>query len=358
MSDRHFIFESPIFILFAVVFIVIVIIYRKRFTNILSISINLGPPGGVLFSPPLNSSIFLKLLNILECAAIASLFFAAAKPVFVETKTVYLKSGREIIFIIDTSPSMAGLDMPFEGQVEGQTGGETDASRFTMAKFLILDFAEKRPVDSIGIIACGNDAALILAPTTNRALLSDVLNNLKLGELGENTALGNALSVAALHLSGAQSKNDTRKICVLLSDGENNAGAIHPAAAASALGASGAILYVVGIGSKGTVPIDYTDPFTNIRRKGSFDSRFSSESLIEIADAANIYNDTSPRYFSAANPRNFQSAFEKLSDAEQVVERSLKKTEKQELDELFLFAGFAAFIFCRLVKHFILGEFI
>jgi Ca-activated chloride channel family protein len=71
---------------------------------------------------------------------------------------------------------------------------------------------------------------------------------------------------------------------VLVTDGENNAGPVHPETAAEALAAVDVSLFVIGIGSGGETMLDYVDPQTNRHRRGLYDSRYDTESLVRIAE--------------------------------------------------------------------------
>jgi Ca-activated chloride channel family protein len=195
---------------------------------------------------------------------------------------------------------MAGIDM-------------NGRSRFDTARELIRSFAEDRPSDAIGLVAVGYDAALMVPPTVDRQALYSRLESLEIAELGDGTALGMGLAVSALHLRRSSAP---RRVVALLSDGENNAGAVHPLSAAPVLRDLGLSLWVVGIGSGGEIPIDYVDPFTRMRRTGIFDSRFDSESLRAIAQAGEGI------YIPAPSGEALIAAFSRIAGEERIVSRS------------------------------------
>jgi Ca-activated chloride channel family protein len=131
--------------------------------------------------------------------------------------------------------------------------------------------------------------------------------------MGDGTALGMGLAVAAYHLEKSAAP---RRAAVLISDGENNAGAIHPETAAAMFKEIGASLWVIGIGSGGEVPIDYIDPFTRIRRTGLLDSRYDTESLRKISSAGG------GTWIPAPSANTLAAAFARLDEHEMVVRRS------------------------------------
>jgi Ca-activated chloride channel family protein len=230
------------------------------------------------------------------------LVMAAGGPVIRTSETVWLGRGADILFVLDTSPSMAALDM------EG-------ANRFDAARKLVEDFALRRPADAIGLVAVGNDAGLLVPPTTDRGLLLSRLEALRIGELGDGTALGTGLALALFHLNRSAAP---RRAVVLITDGENNAGAAQPETVAAMYPAGeggGVSLWVIGVGSGGEVPIDYVDPVTRMRRTGTFNSRFDAESLARISGEAGGH------YLSAPSASGFAAAFARLDREEASVGR-------------------------------------
>ncbi|MCL1991727.1 MAG: VWA domain-containing protein [Spirochaetes bacterium] len=326
-------FERPFLAVAAFVVIPLIWFIASRLKNPFVVSLPLGAPGGVPFKTSVAISRLVKVLRALEYAGLFLLFLSAAEPVLRTRETVWLGRGADIIFVLDISPSMAALDM------DGR-------SRFYVARELLLDFAAQRPSDSIGLAAVGSDAALLLPPTTDRLVLQSRLDHLRLGELGEATALGMGLAVAAFHLEGSQAR---RRVAVLLTDGENNAGAVHPESAAAVLRDMGASLWVIGIGSGGIVPIDYLDPFTMIRHTGMYDSAFDEESLRALSLAGG------GTYIPAPTASALAAAFDTVDDGELIIRRSSVTTRLQPLAAHFLIAALALLAGVRFVRRFLLG---
>jgi Ca-activated chloride channel family protein len=228
---------------------------------------------------------------------------------------------------------MAGLDM------EGR-------SRFDLARDLVRDFADKRPSDAVGLAAVGSDAALLLPPTVDREALLARLENLRIGELGEGTALGMGIATAALHLRDSSAP---RRVLTLITDGENNAGAIHPGTAAALLPGLGVSFWIMGVGSGGEVAIDYVDPLTRRRRTGTFESRFNAESLRAVARAGE------GTYLAAPQAEAFSAAFARLDEEELVIRRSGLRAQTRPFHVPVLLAALGASLLVRIVRRFILG---
>lgn len=299
------VFDRPLFVLAAVISPFVFLIVRRFFRSAFSLPFNFGASGGTAFKPPASSRLLSALPALADCLAAGLLLLAAAGPAIARNEAVRVERGADILFVLDCSPSMAALDMD---------GG----SRLDAARALIRDFALARPADAVGLAAAGREAALLVPATVDRGALFTRLDSLEAGELGDGTALGPALALAALHL-GKSAAN--RRALVLITDGENNAGAVHPLAAAEALaGEGGAALYVIGVGSAGAVRVDYADPLTGARRTGGFESRYSADALRAIADAAGGV------FLHAPDAASLAAAFGTLNRTEAPAGRSITRT--------------------------------
>jgi Ca-activated chloride channel family protein len=266
-------FERPLFLLLAVLSPFAIVLVRRFFKAALTVKLSLGPHGGVLFKPPGSAGLGAKIVMAAEMAAVFLVLIAIANPMQVTTVPVYKERGADITFILDVSPSMAVLDI---NSADGQK-----ISRFEAARLLILSFVDDHPAAAVGLVAVGEEAALLVPPTIDHELFRDRLQTLRIGELGDGTALGMGLSLAAFYLHNSLAP---LRACVLVTDGENNAGPVHPETAAEALAAVDVSLFVIGIGSGGETMLDYVDPQTNRHRRGLYDSRYDTESLVRIAE--------------------------------------------------------------------------
>jgi len=325
--------ERPLLAIATLVIFPLAIVLAKRLGSPFTASVPLGPPGGTPFKAPYNLRGIIKFLLALEYLGVLLLFIAASGPVIKISETVWLNRGADILFVLDISPSMAAIDMD-------------GSNRFNAARRLLKDFAEQRPSDGIGLVAVGNDAALLIPPTTDRDLLAERLENLRIGEMGNGTALGMGIAIAAYHLEKSKAP---RRTVVLISDGENNAGAIHPETAAAMLREINASLWVIGVGSGGEVPIDYVDPYTRMRRTGLIDSRYDREALIRIADSGG------GTWIQAPSADAFAAAFARVDDQELLVRRSSTVTRKRPFHQPVILTALLLIAASRFVRRFFLG---
>jgi Ca-activated chloride channel family protein len=329
-------FERPLLLCAGAVLVFLCFVVERFLKNAFVLAVPLGPPGGSPFKPPFNVEFLVRIIRVLDLAGALALFAAAAGPVFISTELVWLNRGADILFVVDISPSMAGIDM-------------NGSKRFDAARRLARDFAERRPSDAIGLVAVGNEASLMVPPTVDRSALYSRLETLQIGELGDGTALGLGLGIAALHIRNSTAP---RRAVALITDGENNAGAIHPETAAAALKDSGAALWVVGVGGGGEVPIDYVDPVTRIRRTGIFDSRFNADSLRAIARSGGGH------YIGAPSAGSLSQAFSLIDQEELIIRRSgaIKRTESFQVP--LAVTALALICAARFIRRHILGAFL
>jgi len=325
--------DRPLLAISALVIFPLALWLTRRLGSPFTASVPLEPPGGTPFKAPYNLRGLIKFLLALEYLGVFLLFIAVSGPAVKISETVWLNRGADILFILDVSPSMAAIDMD-------------GLNRFNAARRLLKDFADRRPSDGIGLVAVGDDAALLIPPATDRDLLASRLENLRIGEMGNGTALGMGIAIAAYHLEKSKAP---RKAAVLISDGENNAGAIHPETAAAMLKEINASLWVIGVGSGGEVPIDYVDPYTRMRRTGLIDSRYDREALARIAASGG------GTWIHAPSAASFADAFARVDEQELLVRRSSAVTRKRPLHQTFILAALVLIAASRFVRRFFLG---
>ena len=261
---------------------------------------------------------------------------ALAGPVRFRQEAVYSKPGSGVVFALDVSPSMAARDI----------GSDT---RLAAAQAYIHSFADKRPGDSFGLVALGREAALLVPPTSDHRSFLSRLDSLSIGELGDGTALGLGLAVAAAHLVN---RDPGRACVILLTDGENNTGAINPKTAAGIYPEKGITLFVIGIGSSGEVPIEYTDPATGKRYSGTLNSEFNEGALRDIALRGG------GTYISAGNREALEAVFSAIDDSVPVSPSSWTRTVSDPLEVPVILFALALFAAAWIIVRVMLGAII
>ncbi len=257
---------------------------------------------------------------------LASCALAVAGPAIVDRRVLYLSRGNEVVFVLDLSPSMAASDFP--------------PTRLDAAKAIIGDFLSTRRNETVGLVGFGDEAALVCPPTLDYPAFAARLRSLRPGLYGEGTAIGAGIGTAVAHAarSGAPEKH-----VVLLTDGENNAGAMDPGTAALLAARNGISLSVIGVGNPGEAPVSYVDPATGQRRTGVYRSGFDAELLQSLA------RNGGGQYYAAENRAALASAFAALSERSASLARTRSATSEEPLARSFLLLSLVALVLARLL---------
>jgi len=247
---------------------------------------------------------------------------------------VYLNRGADIIIVLDQSPSMSARDFPPE-------------TRLNSAISMIKMFVSARKNDAVGLVGFGEEAVLKVPPTTDYRSFLSRLDESGIMELGEGTAIGMGLAVAVLHLSESRAE---QRIIVLITDGDNNAGEIQPAAAASMAAQMGIRLYTIGIGGEGQVPFEFTDPVTGNLMSGVLNSRFDEDLLKDLAETGG------GSFFKASSPGTLESVFRSIDSMETIEERVRIQVRTEPLYRFFILLGLALIFLDLLIRKILLRE--
>ncbi|MEO6122396.1 MAG: VWA domain-containing protein [Ilumatobacteraceae bacterium] len=217
-------------------------------------------------------------------AAVAGVF-ALAQPA--ERSLQQTESGGQIELVFDVSLSMEATDI--------------DPNRLDAAKKAALDFVDQ--VDNnieVGLISFNGNVSARVAPTLNHAQVNDAIEGL---ELGEGTAIGDALAVASDIIGPpTQDKPDEPAgAIVLLTDGETTQGDLTTAAGAEVAAANKIPVYGIAFGTlDGTV----SDPNTGevIPVPVNYD---------ELGNVAEV---TGGEFFEAPTADALEQAYAEISD--------------------------------------------
>ena len=277
---------------------------------------------------------FVNINNSLFWLGVCLFIVGAADPTYLHREKIYLSRAADIVIVLDESPSMSAKDFQ-------------PVNRFEAAKRVIKNFIKGRGNDRIGLVAFSKRAALILPPTSVYSEFYRALDSLKIMELGNGTAIGMGLAVALNHL---RTSFAVKKVIILLTDGDNNAGEILPETAAEIAYQLGIKIYTVGIGRKGETFIEFRDPKTGRLYQGLYKGNLNVDLLKRIAAKSG------GRYLFAEDEGTLREVFEKI-DSEEQVKRIVKiKMESKSSQSFFIIIGLV-FIFLNLfIKKLIFRE--
>ena len=170
--------------------------------------------------------------------ALVLAIIALARPQRTDERVEQSGRGIDLVLALDVSGSMEIEDLR--------------PNRLEAAKRIATDFLNTRTGDRLALVAFAGDAYSLAPLTTDYDLLREDLASLRIGLIAnDGTAIGSALGVATNRLRESTARS---RVCILLSDGENNAGSLDPLLAAQLAHAFGIRIYTIGLGKDGFVP--------------------------------------------------------------------------------------------------------
>ena len=343
-------FQAPLFFLFLVPLVVLVI-QRELVRR----------PRGVLFSnvaliKHLPKTTIQRIRTALPWTfylGVLLLVVALARPQTGKEEYRIRTEGIAIAMCVDRSGSMAAKDFSLDGQ---------SVTRLDVVKKTFRDFVlgngtlQGRPDDLIGLLAFGGYVDAFCPLTFDHTTLMTMLDQVKLiepvtDEKGrvldqqlyqeENlTAIGDALAHAVDRMKDVEAKS---KVIILLSDGEQTFGTLTPLEGAEIAKAFGVKIYVIGIGSTGRVPFDRTDRFG--RTVQLYQTMVLDEQALQEIAAT-----TGGQYFNAKNTAALERVYAEIDRLEKTVNEGRKYTQYTELYLYALLPGFFLILLCVVLQ--------
>lgn len=231
----------------------------------------------------------IPVCRVLELAAIGLLIVALARPQRQHYLTNSHILGTDIVLALDISESMSNADI--------------SPTRFEAAKTTANDFIRNRAQDNMGLVIFAGEALSIMPLTNDLIALQNAVNNVKMGQLSNGTAIGDGLVSAINRVLNGTAKS---KSIILLTDGTNNTGDVAPSTAADIAALKGIKVYTIGIGLDGKSV--YVDPYGLART--SIDTPIDEETLKEIASK------TGGEYFRVTDANALARVFKEIDKLE------------------------------------------
>ena len=229
----------------------------------------------------------------LRVVTLAAWIIASAGPRSGGTTIEQKKEGIAIMVAIDISSSMLAEDF-------------APSNRLEVAKGQAIGFIRGRKADRIGLVAFAGEALTQVPVTLDYAVLERAVLDLRIGALDDGTAIGSGLATAVNRLRRVKSAS---KVVLLLTDGENNRGAIDPRTAAEVAAAMGVKVYTIGVGTEGEARIP-TGRGLNGYRYEMLPVRIDEALLTDIATK------TGGRYFRAKDSDALSRIFSQIDRLE------------------------------------------
>jgi Ca-activated chloride channel homolog len=275
-------------------------LWRYRFNQKLSVALTqkdlkVSPLTLVRFIPDLLLMLFMLLILV-----------ALARPQRTNEKVEQWTEGIDIMIAIDISRSM---------QIE-----DFKPDRLTAAKLVARNFIEGRLQDRIGIVVFSGDAFSLAPLSTDYDLLKAYLNDISF-DMIENTgtAIGSAIGVVTNRMRESTSKS---KVCILLSDGDSNAGNIDPITATELASAYGIKIYTIIVGREGMVPFG----------KDFFGRPNMVENTVDETTMRKIATIAGGEFFRATDNQALQQVFKRIDEYEKA---EIKETRYQNTSDYY-----------------------
>lgn len=266
---------------------------------------------------PLWQKLLLFIIWLLLCTALA-------RPQYVGEQVQLPVSGRDLMLVVDISPSMDEQDMILQGR---------SVNRLQAVKVVLDDFINRRKGDRLGLILFGTQPYVQVPLTFDLATVRTLMQESGLGMAGRATAIGDAVGLSIKRL---RDRPQEQRVVVLLTDGANTAGEITPDKATEIAKAAGVRLYTIGIGAESMVQRG----FLGSRRVNP--SRDLDEALL-----TRMAQQTGGRYFRARSLPELELIYESINQLEPI---ELEGKFYRPVTELFVWpAGLAALMWLALL---------
>jgi Ca-activated chloride channel family protein len=205
-------------------------------------------------------------------------------------------TGRRVLLAVDVSGSMATEDM------------DDGATRLQVVQKVAGDFIRARNGDQVGLILFGTRPYLQAPLTQDLETVQHFLATATVGIAGTQTAIGDAIGLGIKRLSdepkpeskSAAAPAAKQTVMILLTDGQNDAGAMPPLQAARLAQDAGLRIYTIGVGAR-----PRADFFGNVMPSG-----LDETTLQQIAQA------TGGGYFRATNALTLEAVYARIDELE------------------------------------------
>jgi Ca-activated chloride channel family protein len=256
-------------------------------------------------------------LFVFRLVVIALLALILARPQSTNRWENVTTEGIDIILAQDISGSMLARDFV--------------PDRLEAAKAVGVEFISGRQNDRVGLVVFSAESFTQCPLTTDRAVVINLLREVKSGMLQDGTAIGLGLANAVSRLKDSQAVS---KVIILLTDGNNNTGEIDPVTAAEIAKSYGIRVYTIGVGSKGMAPYPVQTPF-GIQYQ-NMEVQIDEDVLKKIAQT------TGGEYFRATDNNKLKEIY---GEIDQMEKSKIDVKEYSRKQEEYMSFALAAFVF-------------
>jgi Ca-activated chloride channel family protein len=269
-------------------------------------------------STPTSPSFWLHFPTIFYMAGLFFLIIALARPQMDSESESYVEQyaeGIDIMIAFDVSGSMLATDFK--------------PSRLEASKEVAKEFVKGRKNDRIGLVVYEGESFTQCPLTTDKEVLLSLFDEVETGMIEGGTAIGMGLATAVNRLRESDARS---KVIILLTDGVNTHGKIHPVSAAEIADEFGIRVYTIGVGTNGKARSPVAMDFAGNYIYDYVDVEIDEETLKSIAEI------TDGRYFRATNKNSLSEVYLEIDK----LEKDKINTIEYEVDIPEEFYPFAA----------------
>ena len=230
---------------------------------------------------------------VLRLAAIGCVIVILARPQTRDRWQTEETEGTDIVLALDVSTSMLARDFR--------------PDRFEAAKEVASKFIAGRETDNIAIVIFSGESFTLVPMTSDKAVLLNYVQDIKMGMLEDGTAIGDGLATAINRIKGGKAKS---KSIILLTDGSNNTGIVAPLTAAEIARRMGVKVYTIGVGTNGEAEFPIG---RNIYGKVEYQLM---PVVIDEVTLKKIANTTGGAYFRATDKSTLNAIFNEIDKLE------------------------------------------
>ena len=280
--------------------------------------------------------IFQHFSFITKLIGISLLIIALARPqipIEAHSETELFKEGIDIVISMDASGSMLAKDF--------------SPNRFEASKDLAKEFVKDRVNDRVGLVIFEGEAYTQCPLTSDREILIELIESAEQGIVEQGTAIGMGLATAVNRLRESEAPS---KVIILLTDGVNTHGKIHPLNATEIAKQFNVRVYTIGVGTNGKAKTPVAiDPYTGRYIYDLVDVEIDEKTLMKIA------SETGGKYFRATDNNKLKEVYKEINE----LEKAKIKTIEYDIDlpekaNIFILFGLALLLIEFIIsKYFI-----
>lgn len=214
--------------------------------------------------------------DLATALAWALLVLALAGPRQLAPVPALAVSGRDLAIALDLSGSMVREDFQLDGQ---------SLSRLDAVKRVGAAFARGRAGDRVALIVFGSDAYYAAPFTFDTEAVARRIEAAEIGISGRATNIADAMGLALKRMQDSEAET---RVLILLSDGQNNAGATNPRGVAGLMAKKGVRVHTIALGPEDTSDVGAGTPGAVDARTLAAVAEMSGGSFFRVRTTADL----------------------------------------------------------------------